>query len=376
MREFYESKLKEMELSLMEKEEERETLVRKLEEAQKAKAGGAKSQELKEKLREKEAHIATLRKKSVELRNLTNVSSRNAQELERLTKDVEEMKRRKVDMQKQLAAERKEHANHIKQLQKEAMQKEREIAKYKQITSRKEIEADKANRVAKSRLEELGVLRQKFKDTEKKLRVASVKRGVMEKAGLDPILVGIRDKGKHNIDTNALRDLFDEKVAKVARKEAVVNKLAEEWEQHFQLTLERDEVAKNTSSEDLENIELQLKYKEDRIRNLAKRLQREGSMDGSTRENERSDNKDSFLFDAQFERVCKGRVPFLLGRVVPFDDVLITDSNFLFRSSCASRSGSQITCEGFIWNGCSGASACRCFGQNCLFDRRTTPACG
>ncbi|KAL7559715.1 hypothetical protein ACA910_003303 [Epithemia clementina (nom. ined.)] len=309
MREFYESKLKEMEQSLMEKEEEREALVKKLEDAQKVKAGGIKSQELKEKLREKEAHIATLKKKSVELRNLTSVSSRNAMELERLTRDVEEMKRRKVDMQKQLTAERKDHANHIKRLQKEAMQKERELSKYKRLTSKKEIEADTANRVAKARLEELGNLRQKFKDTEKKLRVASVKRGVMEKAGLDPVLVGQRDKGKHNIDTNALRDLFDEKVSKVARKEALVNKLAEEWEQHFQLTLERDEVAKNASAEDLENIELQLKYKEDRIRNLAKRLEKEGVSDDVARENVRSDNKESFLFDARFDRVCKAAPP-------------------------------------------------------------------
>ena len=306
MREFYETKLKEMEQSLNEKEEEREALVRKLHEAQKVKSGGIKSQELKEKLRQKEAHIATLKKKSVELRNLTTVSSRNALELDRLTRDVEEMKRRKVDMQKQLASERKDHANHIKRLQKEAMQKERELSKYKRLTSMKEIEADKANRVAKARLEELGALRQKYKDTEKKLRVASVKRGVMAKAGLDPVLVGQRDKGKHTIDTNALRDLFDEKVSKVARKEALVNKLAEEWEQHFQLTLERNEVAKTESSEDVENIELQLKYKEDRIRNLAKRLEKEGSTEESSRDNVRPDNKESFLFDAQFERVCKG----------------------------------------------------------------------
>ena len=227
-------------------------------------------------------------------------------ELSRLTRDVEEMKRRKVDLQRQLVAERKDHATQIKRLQKEAMQKERELNKYKRLTSKKEMEADKANQVAKSRLEELGTLRLKFKDTEKKLRLASVRRGVMAKAGLDPVLVGQRDKGKHNIDTNALRDLFDEKVSKVARKEALVNKLAMEWEQHFQLTLERNEVTKNESFEEVENIELQLKYKEDRIRNLAKCLEEEGTIE-DTRDIVRAD-KDSFLFDAQYDRVCKGRV--------------------------------------------------------------------
>mmetsp|Transcript_3665 Transcript_3665/g.10080 ORF Transcript_3665/g.10080 Transcript_3665/m.10080 type:complete len:1557 (-) Transcript_3665:124-4794(-) len=305
MREFYEEKLKQMEQSLVEKEEERETLVKRLEEAQ-TNPGGPRTQELKEKLRKKEEHIAELKKKSRELRSLTTISSRNANEIARLSRDVEDMKRRKVDLQRTLTSERKSHAEQIKRLQKEALQKERELNKYKRLTTKKEVEAEKANKVAKSRLEELGALRQKYKDTEKKLRLQSVKRGVRAKAGIDPVLVGQRDKAQQTVDTNALRDLFDEKVSKVARKEALVNKLAEEWEEHFQLSSKRDEVAVHESAEDLENVELQLKYKEDRIRTLAKRLEKENSGEDSK---EKKVANESFLFDAQFERVCKAAPP-------------------------------------------------------------------
>ena len=302
MREFYEEKLKQMEHSLLEKEEERESLVKKLQEAEKAKNSVAKSMELREKLRKKEEHITVLKKKSAELRHLTTISSRNANEISRLSRDVEDMKRRKVDLQRLLASERKAHQEEIKRMNKEALQRDRELNKLKRHSNKLEIEADRANKIAKSRLEELGALRLKYKDTEKKLRVQSVKRGVRAKAGIDPVMVGQREKSKQSIDTNALRDLFDEKVSEVARKEALVNKLAEEWEQHFQLTAKRDEVAANDSPEDLENLDLQLKWKEDRIRNLAKKLEKEHTAEQKL--DPKSANE-AFLFDAQFNRLCR-----------------------------------------------------------------------
>jgi len=186
MRDFYEDKLRQMEVTLSEKESEREQLVDQLRRSKETDEG---KKLLQHRLKEKEAHIASLRKKQKELSELTKVSSRNHAEITRLQTEVKTMKRRKVDLQKQLAQERKHHASEKKQLEKTAMQKEREVNKWKKVSTQRELQAQKANQVSKARLEEIGHLRAKYKDAEKKLRLASLKKGVLAKAGLDPVRI-------------------------------------------------------------------------------------------------------------------------------------------------------------------------------------------
>jgi hypothetical protein len=321
MREFYEGRLKEMQDALTEKETEREKL---LEELKSAKTRNV-SKGLQEELRQKEAHIANLRKKQKELMDLTTVSSRNDSEITRLQNDVKEMKRRKVDLQKELREERKNHAKELKRLQKEALQKERELNKWKKVSNQREMEAERAAQMSKHRLEELGQMRNRYKDAEKKLRILSVKRGVMAKAGLDPVIVGRREPKKANgsgrtkktgrmdtrtmVNVDALRDYFDEKVATVAKKEALVDKLAKEWEDHFELTLRRQEEVDNdeVSDEALQALAVQIQFKEDRIRQFAQRLGKQ-ERPTETTSNSATDESDSFLFGKEFSKVCNGTI--------------------------------------------------------------------
>jgi hypothetical protein len=313
MRDFYDERLRQMEQTLSEREAEREKLLHEL---QNTKGGNRSHSNLMSQLKEKETHIADLKNKQKELRNLTAVSSRNLSEINRLQNDVSTMKRKKVEMQKQLAEERKAFANEKKRFQKDAMQKERELNKWKQVSNQREIAAQKAQQVAKARLQELGHLRTKYKDAEQKVRVLSLKKGVMAKAGLEPILVGrrsskqdeARSKSK-NADVDRLRDHFDQKVASVVRKEALVDKLAQEWEEHFQLTTQREEMVATygENSEEVESLSIQLKFKESRIRQFAQRLGRDHQASDET--STFSDKKsDAFLFDKELSKVCGGSV--------------------------------------------------------------------
>ena len=62
--------------------------------------------------------------------------------------------------------------------------------------------------------------------------------------------------------------------------EESAEKLALEWEEHLQLQLEKDELVKRTESEnicyddDIESLELQIKFKQDRIRKLSSHLRK------------------------------------------------------------------------------------------------------
>jgi len=157
---------------------------------------------------------------------------------------------------------------------------------------------------------------------EKKLRVMSLKRGVMEKAGLDPVIVGRRDwnppgqdqssrvttrsNKKVSIDTDALRDHLDQKVAEVVRKEAIVDKLAHEWEEHFELTSKRSELSEAVDAgaeEELQSLDLKIQFKEDRIRQLAQRLTKQKDIP-----KQGNPLTDTFLFSAEFRKICPGKL--------------------------------------------------------------------
>ena len=132
-----------MEQMLDQKEEERQKIILELE---RMKDNNHDTRELEEQLKEKEEHIAGIRKQKLKLKDLTAVSSRNAAEIRKLQNDVRSMKERKVSMQKQLTEERKAHAMEIKMLKKEMMQKDRETRKWQKISNQKTSEAERRSK--------------------------------------------------------------------------------------------------------------------------------------------------------------------------------------------------------------------------------------
>ena len=328
MRKFYEDKLNQMEEQVRKREYEREQLAQEL---KKLEESNSCTKDLQARLTDKETHIAGLRKKQRELITLTKVSSKNESEIDRLRHEVVNMKQKKVDLQKMITSERKNHALEIQKLKKEAMQRDREATKWKRISDKKAVEAEKANQIAKARLEQVGQLRSKYKEAERKLRVKTVKRGVMEKAGLDAVIVGRRDskariissagaqkrKQVASLDFDGVRDFLDQKVAEVGRKEAIADKLANEWEDHLELVSQREELVRKPENHDcidaptdaVNALDVQIQYKEERIRQLSRRLGKAQTDKGAA-----ADSMDvSFLEDRGFKSVLGGefgRFPF------------------------------------------------------------------
>jgi len=299
MRQFYEGKLHEMETLLSKSEVETEKLGQELDRLEK---GHSSEADLQKKLKEKQEQVAQLRKKQRELTRLTSVATRNESQIALLRAEVTQMKQKKADLQKQIASERKIHAIEVQKLKKQSMQKERELNKVKRISDKRAVEAEKARNVAKSRLEHINQLKSKYKESEKRLRVQTLKRGVMNKAGFDSVMVGRRDSqrrvGRAGFDVDEMRDFFDGKVADVGRKEALAEKLAQEWEEHLELSIRKQELqVADEESEDIMALDSKIKYKEDRIRQLAAKL-------GKRRINEEGNHEDDpFLFDHTFRKI-------------------------------------------------------------------------
>jgi hypothetical protein len=194
-------------------------------------------------------------------------------------------------------SERKSHVGEINRMKKELLQHDREANRWKRISDQKTAEAEKVLLVAKSRLEQIGSLKAKYSNAEKQLRVKTVKRGVMEKAGLDSVIVGRRSASRSSIqvvksavDVDSIRDFLDKKVAAVGKKEATADKLAHEWEDHLELLTKKQELSKSRASKEAkQNIEVELKYKEERIRKLAEQLGKQP--------NSEVQNTDEIFFD-------------------------------------------------------------------------------
>lgn len=322
MREFYEEKLQEMEIQVKERELERENLLVELKSMEET---NSCTRDLQRRLERKEESLAVLRRKQNELASLTKVSSRNESEINRLRNDVVSMKHKKVELQKQVMIDRKAHKTEILKLKKEATQSDRETSKWKKISDKKSSEAENSQRIAKSRLEQVGQLKAKYKEAGKRLRMNTFKRGVMRKAGLDPVLMGRRESSKQQnavhkkcngnksggaaIDVGAMRDYLDAIVADVGRREFIADKLAIAWEERIELTCNKEELVEETGErpsesfqEDADALDVQIEFKTNRIRQLTKQL---GKRSLATTKMDQSPIL--FLHERGFKSLCKGK---------------------------------------------------------------------
>jgi myosin heavy subunit len=382
MREFYQEKLREMETLLAEKEQETEKLVEELSKLDKDHSG---THELAARLKKKQEQVAELKRKQSELTRLTTVASKNESQISKLSSEVYEMKYKKVELQKQMAAERKSHALEVQKLKKESMQQQKELNKVKQLKDKKTLEAERAQQMAKTRLEQVFQLKNKYKESEKRLRILTVKRGVMSRAGLDPVMVGRRQsknsqsktsqsasdqQNEESINLDGLREFFDQKVADVGRREALAEKLAQEWEEHLDLSSQREDLQQNDDLEDveesIESLDSQIKYKEGRIRQLAARLgkPKKGSENDST-------DEEMFLFTKDFKKHVGSTSKNLSLEFHGSYSHLPFLPSFLHR--CVTNVIDKVGRKGFVWYGCSRAKKDCCACANCVSLRRKGP---
>jgi hypothetical protein len=306
MRKFFEEKLSELQAALEEKEKERDQLRLDLELAKKRNSA---SPEMIVMLQQKQEQIDALKRleSNYKKQAIPNSRSLDIDRLSLLQKDVITMKKRKADLQKELASEKKLHLLEMGKLNKAVLQKDREISKFQKLSTQQAVEIEKAKAVSKTRLEEL---------TQLKKAIRNYKRGV----GLDPVIVGRRQARVHcerqnltetEIDENTvpsiladkIRDYFDSKVSSVVRKEAMVDRLAQEWEEYFELVKQRQ--LSGDSRENQESLDLQIQFKNEKIRKIAERLQRLELPFGTT--SEVHNRCESFIFDDEFQDLCSSK---------------------------------------------------------------------
>jgi hypothetical protein len=101
---------------------------------------------------------------------------------------------------------------------------------------------------------------------------------------------------------------------------------------HFELTTRREELAQQESEEesgdDLQSLSVQIQFKEDRIRHLAQRLGKQQSLQPAS--NASSIHNDSFLYDQEFGKICKGRCNVILWLLLD-KCLLLSSHSFLYR---------------------------------------------
>ena len=321
MREFYEEKLEEMENQVRMKQTERDQMIEDLEKMKSNKNSRAKNiSQLQMSLEEKEKRISYLKRQQKELSRLTKVSTRNVAIIHRLQQEIAEMKRKKMDLQRQVINERKSHMQEIQRLKKEALFRDKEVSKWKQQSNKNSSVANNARRVAKSRLEDISKLRMKYKDAEKRLRKQTLKNGFLARAGVDSAMVGRKDRSRNGnksrdrrrLNVDQLRKFLDKRVTDIGKMEQTAEKIANEWEEHLELMYRKREIVDKSEedgkeySEELDALAIQIKYKENRIRKLTRKLgakpfmNRKGWMKGN--------NTVSFLEDEQFKHLSFGEI--------------------------------------------------------------------
>ena len=326
MRLFYEDKLQQMECQLQERETEREWLATELKKYEK---DSQNFKDLNTALTAKDIHISNLKKRQKDLTNLTKISSRNQNTLAQLKDDLLNMKQQKANLQRQMVKEKKDHNIILKELRKAGISKDREALRSKKELLKMGLEKENMGKKAKSQIGELKKLRVKYKDAEKRLRIQTLKRSVMKKVGIDYVMIG-RKKSKNKkmsasnlkdrkvrlindvkeVDTDQIREFLDEKVANITMKEAVVDKLALEWEEHFELTTRKEEMMnsidhceKDNISEELETLDIQIQYKQEQIRKLTMQLGNRPKLEKSSIE------EGSLHEDLNFTKICASVTP-------------------------------------------------------------------
>jgi len=328
MKLFYHGKLKQMTMQLSIQEAEKVKLETEL---KKNEIDSQQYKELAVKLNAKQKHIDQLKKRHTEVKALTSIASRNEAVITNLTTEIEEMKRKKTSLEHQLLKERKEHAKMLLHFQKKASTQQKKVIQMRHQLATTLAQKQKVQDIAKAHAEEITELRSKYKSAEKRLRMQTLKRGMMEKAGIDPVLIGHHgrrtttktakssysrnDTRSHSSgDIHKMRSFLDDKIAEISRKEAAADKLAHEWEDHLDLTNRKEQfVADNgkrndsTISDEIEALDFQIKYKESRIRQLASKLTNKSSNGNIS--TSRSFSHDALVGDKAFESITSDLSP-------------------------------------------------------------------
>lgn len=292
MKAFYEEKLKKMSLKLSVQEAEKTSLETEL---QKYSKNSQMYLDLEEALAKKEKYISKIKKRQIEMQSLTSVASRNEAVISDLTKQISKMKIQRDDLQKQVQKDRKNYNSMLRQLEKKSLAQIQDIGKIREQLDTTIAQKHRVEEIARSRGEEIVKLRSQYQNAEKRLRMQTLKRGMLERAGVDQIMIGrygrktLSSKPTSNTvpyhqfdfsskDINKMRESLHEYITEISKMESTADVLAKEWEDHFELCSRKASASKDRDrdeieiKDEIESLDFQIQFKESRIRKLAARL--------------------------------------------------------------------------------------------------------
>jgi kinesin family protein 4/21/27 len=295
MKAFYEEKLKKMSLKLSVQEAEKTSLETEL---QKYSKNSKKYIDLEEALAKKEKYISRIKKRQVEIQSLTSVASKNEAVIFDLTNEISKMKIQRDDLQKQLLKERKTYTTMLRKMEKKSITQIQDLSKMREQLDTTLAQKHRVEDMARSRGVEIVKLRDQYKKSEKRLRMQTLKRGILERSGVDQIMIGRYDKKPLTSKTTSykmannpisfssndiikMRKVLQDHVTELSKIESTADLLAKEFSDHLELCTRKASALERRDHQDdleikdeIESLDFQIQYKESRIRKLAARLDR------------------------------------------------------------------------------------------------------
>jgi kinesin family protein 4/21/27 len=163
---FYEQKLSALNEEMENKHSEREKLLSELENLSQSKNEAApvrldRVKKLNEDLKRRDEELRLLKRRQVELTNLSQVQSRQTNQLSKLVNEIETMKRQRVDLTKSLTVEKKKHLSQLNEKAKEIGKLKKELTKNNGAMKRLGFDKERAETRAKEALKESVALRKR-----------------------------------------------------------------------------------------------------------------------------------------------------------------------------------------------------------------------
>ena len=245
MKTFYEQKLKALNSEMKVKQDERDRLMKELQNISTVKDEALaqkmeRERRLAEQLKNKDEELKQLKKKQDELSHLSQVQSRYMQQLQQLESDIVVMKKNRVELSKQLHNERKNHTLTLNNKAKEIEKLKNDLLK--NITEIKKLGRDKeiAEAKAKDAIKEGMLLRKRVVET--------VGRGDPEAVNTHTKSI-IRDMKKISKVSNSshvrrilseeelkIKKWLDKKVLEMSSRDALIEILRGCYDVQFNLT--------------------------------------------------------------------------------------------------------------------------------------------
>lgn len=166
---FYEQKLSALNEEMENKHSEREKLLSELENLSQSKHETAplrldRVKKLNEDLKKRDEELKLLKRRQVELTNLSQVQSRQTNQLSKLVNEIESMKKQRVDLAKSLTLEKKKHLIQLGEKAKEIGKLKKELTKNNGAMKKLGFDKERAENRAKEALKESVALRKRAND--------------------------------------------------------------------------------------------------------------------------------------------------------------------------------------------------------------------